>query len=214
MSGGGTAPADGGAPGLGPLGTLARVVAAPVVSGAAAAIVFLVMIQGSLHKGHTSLDFNHVLGTLIHGKTREIGSTNDALGVVGDSVGPTGLWATILCGIGLMVIHELVITRLVPRHWLIQAVPLWLVTTLGVGVLFTALADARFDTPTGILAIDAGPRGPLVVVLCSLGFALVGARVHALATTAAWWEPRPDPLADSRIEDVVGIEPGATSRPD
>ena len=98
----------------------ARMVAAPVISGSVGAIVFLVMIQGSFRKGYTDLDFNHVLGTLISGETAESGGTNEALGVVGDRVGPTGLLATVLGGIVLMAIHELVITRVVRRHWLIR----------------------------------------------------------------------------------------------
>jgi hypothetical protein len=191
----------------GGLGRVARAVVAPVISGAVGAVVFLIMIQGSFRKGHTTLDFNHVLGTMIQGETQEVGSTDSALGVIGDSVGPTGLWATIICGIALMVVHEAVVTRVVRRHWLIQAVPLWIITSLAVGVLYTSLADARFDTPIGFFGVDAGSLTPLVILLCSLGFALVGSRAHDLATTAAWWEKRPDPLAEGNLEEVAGIEP-------
>ena len=192
--------------GGGSLGRLARAVAAPIVSGAVAAIVFLVMIQGAFHRGHTDLDFNHVLGTLIQGDAAEVGTTDEALGVVGDTVGPTGLWATILGGIVLMAIHELVIVRLVRRRWIVQAVPLAVLTMLAVGVLFCGLATARFDTPTGLFGVDAGGMTPLVIVLSSIGFAIVGARVHDLARDAAWWEERPDPMTE-RLEEVAGIEP-------
>jgi hypothetical protein len=196
----------------GTLGRMARAVVAPIVSGAVGAIVFLIMIQGSFRREHTTLDFNHVLGTMVAGETEEIGQTDEALGVVGDSVGPTGLWTTIACSIALMMIHELVITRLVRRRWLIQAIPLAALTILAVGVLFTSLADARFDTPIGLFGVDAGGRTPLVIVLCSIGFAVVGARAHDLATHAWWWEKRPDPLAEGRLEEVAGMDTTAPTR--
>lgn len=191
-----------------PVARVARAVAAPLISGSVAAIIFLVMIQGAFRRGHTTLDFNHVLGTMVAGEATEVGRADEALGVVGDSVGPTGLWATIVGGIALMAIHELVIVPLVRRHWLAQAVPLALLTMLAVGVVFASAADARFDTPIGLFASDAGERGVLVVVLCSIGFAVVGARAHDLARRAWWWEPRPDPLAGADLEDVAGFGSG------
>lgn len=207
------APADGSASGDGGgvLGRAARTLLAPAIGGAVGAIVFLVMIQGSFRKGYTTLDFNHVLGTMIRGEAGETGRTDEALGVIGDSAGPTGLWSTLALGIGLMLVHELVIVRLVRRHWVVQAIPLALLTVAAVGLLFTALADARFDTPIGLFGTDAGAMTPLVIVLCSVGFAVVGARVQALATGVAWWRRRPDPLADSRLEDVAGL--GTPERP-
>ncbi|MGD9570429.1 MAG: hypothetical protein AB7V62_00915 [Thermoleophilia bacterium] len=192
--------------GGGLVGRIARSIVAPVISGATAAIVFLVMIQGSFHKGYTDLDFNHVLGTLIEGDADEVGSTQEALGVVGDSVGPTGLWATIVGGIILMAIHEFVITRFVRRRWLIQAIPLSVLTIFAVGVVFAGIADARFDTPVGWFGMDSGGISVIVVLLSSIGFALVGARIHDLASRAWWWETRPDPLAEETLEDLAGIE--------
>lgn len=191
----------------GGMARLARVLVAPVVSGAVGALVFLIMIQGSFRKGHTTLDFNHVLGTLVAGETEEIGRTNEALGIVGDSAGPTGFWVTLLGAIVLMAVHEAVVTRLVRRGWLVRAVPLAVLTSLAVGVLFTLVADARFDTPIGFFGSDAGGLTPLVIVLCSVGFAVVASRAHELATTATWWEPRPDPMADADLETVAGIAP-------
>lgn len=192
--------------GGGSLGRVTRAVVAPIVSGAVGAIAFLIMIQGSFRKGYTDLDFNHVLGTLIEGDAREIDRATDALGVVGDTVGPTGLWATVVLGISVMAVHELVVTRLVRRHWTIQAIPLAVLTMLAVGLLFCGLASRRFDTPTGLFGVDAGGITPIVIVVSSAGFALVGARVHDLATRAAWWEERPDPLAQSALEEVAGID--------
>lgn len=189
----------------------ARMVVAPVISGAVGAIVFLVMMQGAFRHGYTDFDWNHVLGTLVHG-TAEEAATREALGVVGDTAGPTGLWMTVVGAIGIMVVHELVITRLVRRHWLIQAIPLALFTILVVGVAFPLIADAHFDTKTGLFATQAGGIGPVVIILSSIGFAVVGARVHALAAGAAWWRRRADPMAGTDLEGI-GLGDGPAARP-
>jgi hypothetical protein len=189
----------------------ARMVVAPLISGSIAAIVFLVMIQGAFRHGYTDFDFNHVLGTLVHGTASEATGTRTALGVVGDTAGPTGLWATVVGGIAIMVVHELAIIRMVRRHWLIQAIPLALLTILVVGVAFPLVADAHFDTTTGLFATGPGGHGPLVVVVSSIGFAIVGARIHALATGAEWWGRRGDPLAGTDLEGV-GLGEGPPPR--
>ncbi len=64
------------------------------MSAVVGAVVFLICIQGSFRQGYTDLDFNHVLGTMIRGYGRGEAGTSDALAVVGDTAGPTGLYAT------------------------------------------------------------------------------------------------------------------------
>lgn len=193
----------------GPLPRLWRAVAAPVVSGAVAAVVFLIMVQGSFRKGHTSLDFNHVLGTLIEGEAQEVGSTQEALGVIGDSAGPTGFSATIVAGIVLMVIHSLVITRLVRRHWLIQAVPLWLLTVAALGLVYAPYADSQLDTPIGTFGADAGGMTPLVLILSALGFAVTGARCHDLMSRTGFWVSRQESV-EQALADLPGVgDPGS-----
>ena len=45
----------------------ARFVVGVAVAAAAGTATFLIMVQGSLRKGYTDLDFNHTLGTAVEG---------------------------------------------------------------------------------------------------------------------------------------------------
>jgi hypothetical protein len=172
-------------------------------------VVFLTMIQGSLHKGFTDFDFNHVLGTLIQGTATEK-SGGGALSIVGDSVGPTGLYATLLGAVGLMLVDALALVPLVRRGWVPRGLVLGGVAALVVGLGVCGVADARLDTPTGLFGIDAGALTPVVIVLSSLAFGLVGARCYDLAMRPSWWmERRKDEAAV--IESVAELEPAGES---
>ncbi|HSI31207.1 MAG TPA: hypothetical protein VK951_07745 [Miltoncostaeaceae bacterium] len=186
-----------------------RVVVGVVLGAIVGTVVFLIMIQGSFRQGYTDLDFNNVLGTMIKGTAEETG-VSEAIGVFGDTARQTGLYATLIGAGVLMLLHALVIHPLVRRHWTVQGLVLGAVTALVVGVGFCAAADARLDTPTGIFGVDAGGITPLVIVLCSLGFGLAGARVHSLAVTPGWWEVQEEDAA-AEIERVAALEPSEPS---
>ena len=187
-----------------------RVLIAIVVSGVAAAVLFLIMVQGSFRKGYTDLDFNHVLGTMIKGSAEEETGANEAFALVGDTAGPTGLYATLAAAVVLMAFHGLVITRLVRRHWAIQGLVLGAVTALVVGLVFCGVADARLDTPTGLFGVDAGGFTPVVLILCSLGFGIAGARCYSLITSPSWYEVHEEDYA-AEIESVAELEPSQSS---
>ena len=140
--------------------TVVRLVVGVALGAVVGTVVFLIMIQGSFHQGYTDLDFNHVLGTMIKGTAEEATGVSEALGVVGDTAGPTGLYATLIGAGVLMLLHALVIHPLVRRHWTVQGLVLGAVTALVVGIGFCAVADARLDTPTGIFGVDAGRHDP------------------------------------------------------
>jgi hypothetical protein len=183
---------------------LGRAVFGVVVGAILGAILFLIMVQGSFHQGYTDLDFNHVLGTMIKG-TAEEQTTSDAFAVVGDTAGPTGLYATVAGAAVLMALYGLVIAPLVHRRWTIRGLVLGVVTALVVGFGFCATADAMLDTPTGLFGIDAGGMTPVVLVVSSLGFGLLGARCYDLITTPSWWEERQEDAA-AAIESVAELE--------
>lgn len=193
-------------PDPGPLPRIGRAVAAIVVSGVVGAVVFLVMVQGAFRQGHTRLDFNHVLGTVIQGEAEEVGSTQEALGIIGDTAGPTGLNATLLAGIVLMVVHGLVITPLVRRHWLVRAVPLWILTVLALGLVYAPVADARLDTPIGTFGADNGDMTPVVLILSALGFAITAARCHDLMIRPWFWRSRGESIEEA-LADMPGVGP-------
>jgi hypothetical protein len=190
--------------------TLLRGLLGVVLGAVVASLVFLIMIQGSFRKGYTDLDYNHVLGTMIKGTAEEQTGATEAFALVGDTAGPTGLYATFASAGVLMLLHALVIHPLVRRHWTIQGLVLGVVTALVVGVGFCAVADARLDTPTGLFGADAGSLTPLVIVICSLAFGLAGARCYSLITGDRWWEVYEEDAA-AAIESVAELEPADPS---
>ena len=187
------------------LSAAGRFAAAAVVSGVVAGAIFLIMVQGSFRRGYTDLDFNHVLGTLVEGTAQETTSTREALGVIGDTVGQTGLLVTLGLAIALMVVHGLVIVRLARRHWLVQALPLAAFTFLMIGLVFCGVADAELDTPTGLFGVEAGGATPLVLGLSSLGFGVVGARCYSLIDDVRWWTPKEEGL-EKALDTVRELE--------
>jgi len=186
------------------LPALARGVAGVLIGGVVTAIVFLICVQGSFHEGITDFDFAHVLGTAVEGTaTEETGA--EALGVIGDSAGPTALWITVVSGIVLLAFHALVIVRLVRRHWVVQGVALAVVLFLAIGLIYIPYADARLDTPMGPWGADQGGWTPIVFAGSSLIAALVGARCYDLAERASWWEA--EKLAvDEQLAELTGVD--------
>ena len=183
---------------------LARAVAGVLIGGVVTAIVFLICVQGSFRQGITDFDYAHVLGTAIEGTaTEESGA--EALGVIGDSAGPTALWTTILAGIVLLAFHALVVARLVHRHWVIKGVALGIVAFLAIGVIFIPYVDAQLDTPVGAWGADQGGMTPLVFLGSSLIACVVGARCYDLAERASWWEEE-KVAVDEQLAELTGVD--------
>jgi hypothetical protein len=180
--------------------SIGRFVVGVVVAAAVGAAVFLVMIQGSFHKGYTDLDFNHVAGTAVKGTTLRETQEREALGIVGDSAGPIGLYSVLVGAIVLLAVYGLV-TRVVHRHWAIQGLGLGVVTFLVVGLIVAPAFDARQDEArTGLFGVDAGGFTAVVLGLSALGFGLVAARCYHLIDSADWWEPR-----ESTVDEVFEV---------
>lgn len=186
-----------------------RQVSAVVLAGLMGALTFLIAIEGSFRQGYTDLDYSHVLGTLIEGTSEEARST-DAFSVVGDTAGPAGLYATLLGGLVLAIVHAVAVVPLVRRGWIVRGLAIGAVAALVVGFVFCAVADARLDTPTGLFGVDAGWFTPVVIVLSSLLCGLVLSRVHSLVASASWWEPKKEDIA-AELESIAALEPDGPS---
>lgn len=191
---------------------VARAAVAVVLGAVVGTVLFLIMVQGSFRQGYTDLDFNHVLGTLVQGTAEEETGTTDAFGVIGDTAGPSGLYATLAGAAVLMALYALALSFLARRPWPIEGLALGVVTFLVVGLVVCGVADARLDTPTGLFGIDSGGMTPVVLGISALGFGLVGARCYDLVTGAAWWEPQVEDRA-AAIESVAELESPADPRP-
>jgi len=182
-----------------------RFVVGAVVAGVVGGAIFLIMVQGSFRRGHTDLDFNHVLGTLVGGGGQETTSADEAFGVIGDSAGETGLFTTLALAVALVIVHGLVITRLVRRHWLVQGLVLGVFTFLMVGIVFCGIADAELDTPIGLFGADAAGTTTLVLAMSSLGFGIVAGRCFSLIDDARWWTPKHEGI-ETAIDRVAELE--------
>jgi len=188
--------------------TLARVVGrfvvGVVVAAAAGTATFLIMFQGSFHKGYTDLDFNHTLGTAVRGTTLRETEAREALGLVGDSAGPIGLYAGLIGAAVLLAIYGLVIRR-VRRHWVLTGLGLGVVTFLVIGLVYAPIADARQDEfPVGLFGVDAGGFTAVVLGLSALGFGLVAARCYDLIMSADRWVPAE--AEHDEVAAVTGVE--------
>ena len=186
------------------LPALARSVAGVLIGGVVTAIVFLICVQGSFRQGITDFDYAHVLGTAVEGTaTEETGA--EALGVIGDSAGPTALWTTIIAGIVLLAFHALVTARFVPRGWVVKGIALGIVCFLAIGVIYIPYVDANLETPIGWWGADEDGMTPLVFLGSSLIACIVGARCYDLAERASWWEPE-KVAVDEQLAELTGVD--------
>lgn len=178
---------------------IGRVVVGVVVAAAAGTATFLIMSQGSFHKGYTDLDFNHAVGTTVGGTTLRETEARAALGLLADPAARVGLYADLIAAAVLVTLYGLA-TRRVHRHWALGGLGLGVVLFLLIGLVFAPIAGARQDeSPMGLFGVDAGGFTVVVLGLSALGFGLVAARCYALITDPAWWEPR-------KLErEVVGL---------
>lgn len=185
--------------------TVARWCAGVVMSGLVAGVVFLVMVEGSQHKGFTDIRFNHSLGVLIGGEGTEA-RTDAALGVAGDTAAPTGLAWFALFAVAVMAIYGLTVHRWLKRPWYVNAVPLGLFVFLLVSLVYFPLIDANLsEVSVGLFGVGGGGITPVVYLISSFGFAYMATRVFSLAVEPWWWEDR-GPDAEQALTQI-GSQP-------
>lgn len=186
------------------LPALARAVAGVLIAGVITAVVFLLCAQGSFRKGITDFDFAHVLGTAIKGTAGEQ-SRAGALGVIGDTVGPTALYTTMLAGVVLLAVHALLVVRLVRAHWTVRGAALGVVAFAAIGAIYVPYADANLDTPIGAWGVEQGGMTPIVLALSSLIACVAGARCYDLVARASWWEEETVAM-DAQLAEITGVD--------
>ncbi len=178
-----------------------REITAVVVGGLVAGTCFLIVIQDANRRGHTDLDFNHTLGTIVEGHQATDQTTRAALGVVGDSAAPTGLVATLLLSIALLAIYALAVVPLVRRGWIVRGLVLGGVALLAVGLAYPPLADDYLEESLGAFGTGYGTGTTIAMILASLAFGIAGSRCHSLVASAGWWTPRGEEFEEA-LENV------------
>lgn len=185
---------------------VARWCAAVVLSGLVAGVVFLVMVEGSQHKGFTDITFNHSMGVLIGGEGTQA-RTDVALGVAGDTAAPTGLLWCALLAVALMALYGLTIHRWLRRPWYVTAVPLAVALFLLVSLVYFPLIDANVaDVSVSPFGVGGGGITPVVYLIASFGFAYMACRVFTLAVDPRWWEVRGPDTEEALTQ--IGSIPG------
>lgn len=191
------------------LATVGRWCAGVVLSGLVAGVVFLVMVEGSQHKGFTDITFNHSLGVLIGGEATQA-RTDVALGVAGDTAAPTGLLWCAFLAIAVMAVYGLTIHRWLKRPWYVTAVPLGLLVFLLVSLVYFPLVDAKVpEVSVGAFGVGGGGITPVVYLISSFGFAYMATRAFTLAVDPAWWEAR-GPDTEEALTQIGGL-PGPSA---
>jgi hypothetical protein len=180
---------------------IAREITAVAVAGLVAGTCFLIVIQEAHRRGHTDLDFNHTMGTIVQGQEAEDQTTRAALGVDGDSAAPTGLISTWLASMALVAVFALAVLPFVRRGWIVRGLALAGVTLLAVGLVYPPLASDYLEEPLGAFGTGYGTGTLIAMILASLVFGIVGSRCHSLVVSAGWWTPRGEVL-DEALEEI------------
>jgi hypothetical protein len=184
--------------------SLVRRAVAVVTAGVVAALAWLIVVQEAGKRGYTDLDVNHALGEVWRGpvdtgRVRE----EEALGVIGDPVAPTGLRVALVCGVVLALVYALVSPLLPLRRWYQRALPLALLVFLVTALVYAPLVESRGVASAGPFGLGAGNGTPIVFAAGALAFGLVAARVHDLMAGARWWEPTSEDTAAASLAAVV-----------
>lgn len=166
-----------------------------------AAILWLVLVEGVL-PGPETTEFNHPLGEMIRGVPDDEATSDSALGVVGDPVGPTGLWATVGIFAALLVIQRVVFEPFMKaRNLFVRPIPLAVLAYVLWGVLFTTLADDRVGLGAGLFGVDDGAATVITYAIASYLCALGGTRIIELVRTVAWWTPRGQDMSQLQSQE-------------
>lgn len=185
--------------------TVARWLVAAATSGVLAGVTFLIMAQGAYRHGYTRFDFAHNLGTAIDGTAVQQSYSGSALGVIGDTAGPTALYATLAGFAVIMLVYLLVVARFVRGPWWRRGLALGVLNAIVLGVVYVPYVSAHVNAAIGPWGASQGGMAPVVLILSGFGAAMVGARCCDLAASERWWEPRGVTI-DETLEQLTGVD--------
>lgn len=168
-----------------------RWITATVLGGALGAVLFLIVVEQSRDRGYTDITFNHSLGVMIGGEATEA-RTDRALGVAGDSAGPTGVLWSVLLACLLVAVFGVTVHRYLRRHWALQGLVLGAAAWLAVSLVYFPLLDRDpvEDVSVSPFGLGAGGGTPIVFLVASLAFGLLAARVFTLVVHTGWWQEK------------------------
>ena len=190
----------------GAVAAVGRWVSAVLFSAFTAGILFLVVVEEGGERGFTDVAFNHSLGVMIGGEAGRA-RADEAFGVSGDTAAPTGLiWFSVACLV-VMAVHGLTIHRLVRRPWYVQGPVLGLLVYLLVSLVYFPLINASdvVDVSVGPFGVGGGGSTPLLFLVGSLAFGMLGARVFSLAASAHWWLEK-EIRTEAALSKIEGME--------
>lgn len=165
-----------------------RTVAAVLVSGALAGLVWMFVLQ----EAHTGRIF---------GATWTDHDFPDGLGHLfgADDTAHAGLYLTLGLGVLAALLFAL-IERFLPGRGVVKGLPFAAILFALWALVFTPLVDSRqvlVDAdfaylPTGFFGMEAGRATPVAGIVASLATGLLIARILPMMRGAAWWEPHPE----------------------
>lgn len=183
-----------------------RWISAVLLAGALGAVVFLIVAGQARDRGYTDITFNHSLGVMVGGAATEARSDR-ALGVAGDTAGPTGLLWSVVLGALLVALFAVTVHRYLRRHWALQGIVLGVAAWLLVSLVYFPLLDRNPIEQVSVSPFGFGAGGgtPVVFLVASLAFGLLAARVFTLVVHREWWREK---VVDheSALRGIEGME--------
>jgi hypothetical protein len=161
---------------------VARRAAGILTGGALAALLWLIIWNQGIRRGWTDHDVALGLGEL-----------------VGGNASRTGLYATIVAGVGLALVYAALEPWLPDRRWWAKGLTFATVPFLLWGLGFCPFVDSirqrQLDgsialLPSDPFAADAGGGTIPIAIVASVAAATLIARCYSLMREPAWWRPR------------------------
>jgi hypothetical protein len=184
---------------------VARRAAGIFTGGALGALLWLIVWNQGIRRSWTDHDFALGLGEL-----------------AGGNASRTGLYGTIVAGVGVALLYAALEPWLPARPWWAKGLIFATVPFLLWGLVFCPLVDSirerQLDgsialVPSQPFAADAGGGTIPIAILASIALALLVARCYSLMREPAWWRPRERHLEEA-LEAITERGSGSLELPE